>query len=431
MAAMDQLVGLTQVIQAIQGQESQTEQKTKGTKTTQTNVSDAGVNQLIQNILRGPGGVRSIGNAARQSGLYNSTTEDQLLGDLYSRAAVQAELARSPTTVTEDTTTTGTVTQGGTGAGPIAGLIGMGLLNKGLGSLMGGGGGEGGLMSTIMGGGNTAAPTTGAVATPGAAVSTSSVSGGGGILDSIMGGSDGGGLGGIISSIFGGSSGAATGATIGSAATSVGPEVAKMPGLFSSGGGSILGAGAESGAATAASSSVMGGFANAVPYVGSFLGGILGGADGESTDQDKIGATVSGAVSGAMVGGPWGAVIGGLAGLAGSFLGDSSVICTALLRKGLISKEAHKAGERYFANVPLVTKVGYWAWGEAVAKSINGGNRFWAWLVRPVVDDYLNYLRTRDCFYYPVGAVAHYLGEPVCHVIGRLVIYWQINLKRA
>lgn len=46
-----------------------------GSTTKQTNLSDVAVQEQIDRILSGSGGVRDIGNAARRSGLYNSTTE--------------------------------------------------------------------------------------------------------------------------------------------------------------------------------------------------------------------------------------------------------------------------------------------------------------------------------------------------------------------
>ena len=101
-SAIDQLSGLSSLINTISG----TSQKTKQSQTTQTNISDQGINQLLNQILSGPGGVKSVGTAARNSGLYNSTTEQKALGDVYTTAANKAELARSPTTTSSTATTT-------------------------------------------------------------------------------------------------------------------------------------------------------------------------------------------------------------------------------------------------------------------------------------------------------------------------------------
>lgn len=91
-AQVSDLTGLVDIIGAING--------TSKKETQKTNVSQAGIDELVSRILAGEGGVKSIGSAARRSGLYNSTTEDDLLQELYSNAAVKGELARSPTTTT-------------------------------------------------------------------------------------------------------------------------------------------------------------------------------------------------------------------------------------------------------------------------------------------------------------------------------------------
>ena len=101
-AELSQLTDLAGAITTLSGG------KTKTKRTTQTNISDQGVNELIRGILAGPGGVASIGSATKRAGLYNSTTEEQALGDLYSRAANQAELARSPTNIDQTVQAPGT-----------------------------------------------------------------------------------------------------------------------------------------------------------------------------------------------------------------------------------------------------------------------------------------------------------------------------------
>lgn len=141
-SAMDQLSGLAGLLKVVNG----TDQKTKTSQTTQTNVSDAGVSELIRQMLSGPGGVKSIGNAARSTGLYSSTTEDKALSDLYSSAAVKAELARSPTT----TNTTQTVQSPGALGGSLGTIGGLIAGGTALNALTNGAIGEG--LSNIVGG---------------------------------------------------------------------------------------------------------------------------------------------------------------------------------------------------------------------------------------------------------------------------------------
>lgn len=70
-----------------------------GSQTSQTNISDEGIQELIRGILSGPGGVQTIGGSARRAGLYDDTSTDLVMGNLFATAANQAELARAPTVV--------------------------------------------------------------------------------------------------------------------------------------------------------------------------------------------------------------------------------------------------------------------------------------------------------------------------------------------
>lgn len=392
MAAIDQLTSLANVIQAVQGTESKT--KTKGTtsQTTQTNVSDAGVNKLIQDILSGPGGVRSIGGAARASGLYNSSTEDMLLGDLYSRAAVSAELARSPTTVRTSQDLTQITETPGIGLGSIGGAI---AGTQALGALFGKPGQEG-LLS---------------------------------------------GAGEAISSLFTGGAAAATPAVTSAAGAAAGatPGAIVNAGVAGTAGGALAGTAASNAAAAgAAGAGAAGGAsagfganaATAIPLGGSFLSGLLGGKDA-ATDPMNIGIS---ALAGAAALGPVGLIAAPLAAIAGGFLKDISVICTALTRKGLVSADLHKAGDQYFKTVDGATKLGYWLWGVPIAKRIDAGSVFWTRLALPVVKSYLKFLagsRTILSIYdNPLGGLAHYLGEPVCKLLGKAVIYYETKIKQ-
>ena len=403
MAAIDQLTNLAGIIQTVQGTEQRTRTRSSGTQTTQTQVSDAGVNQLIQNILSGPGGVRAIGGAARQSGLYNASTEDLLLGDLYSRAAVQSELARSPTVVSTTGDQTAVTETPGIGLGGIGGVLAAGQLGKALfgGSEAGGGllGGAGEAVSSLFGGAGAAASAAPAVtstvtgaaagATPGALVNA-------------------------------GVAGTAGGALAGTAAEAAAGQAA------SSGAGA-----AGTGAAAAGGASGFGfNAATAIPLGGSFLGGLLGGRE---ASQDPGSLAVS-ALAGAAALGPIGLIAAPLAAIAGGFLSDLSVVCTALERKGLISKQLHKKGEAYFSTISTVTKVGYWLWGEWAAKKISSGSVFWTLFMLPVTKSYLSYLGTDRSFLsaydHPLGALAHWVGEPICTVLGHAELFYRVHIKR-
>lgn len=391
MAAVDQLNSLASILQTVQG--SETKQKTKSTQTQQTQISDTGVNKLIQDILAGPGGVRSIGGAARSTGLFNSTTEDLLLGDLYSRAAVSAELARSPTV----TTTNQTLTQETPGIG-IGGLA-AGIAAGQAGKLLFGQGGKGGLLegagdaiSSLFGGGEAAAATTGAAVSAGAPAATAALSG-----------------------------------ATGSAAVNAG--------VAGTAGGALASTGAGAGTAGAGAAGAAGqGFglnaSTAIPLGGTFLAGLLGGRE---ASQEPASLAMS-AIAGAAALGPIGLIAAPLASIAGGFLRDLSVVCTALHNKGLITRQLHRAGDKYFQTVGPVTKVGYWMWGTWVAKKIDSGSVFWTLFTLPIVKSYLRFLSgpktLLSCYDHPLGGIAHFLGEPACKLLGHAVLFWDIKIKR-
>ena len=71
-----------------------------GTQTTSTNISKEGMDALVKQILESDRGVASIVSGQNSSGLYNSTTNQQLLGDFAARTAGELEARRTGTTVT-------------------------------------------------------------------------------------------------------------------------------------------------------------------------------------------------------------------------------------------------------------------------------------------------------------------------------------------
>lgn len=367
-SAIDQLNGLGTLVNAISGSSS----KTKQTQTTQTNISDAGVNELIRQILSGPGGVKSIGTAARSSGLYNSTTEDQALGELYSSAATKAELARSPTTTSSTTQQTTPGLLGGSGLGTIGGLI-----------------------------------------------------AGGTLLNTLSNGAIGDSIGNIVGSLFGGGGGAAAAESTGSllsGALSSGVSDT-LGGLVPAGAAGSLGAEALGGSALGEIGSALGG---AAPVIGNFLGGLMGGKDA-STDPMNLATS---AALGAAALGPVGLIAAPIASIAGGLLGDS-VVCTELAKLGDISVERHRLGEDYLNSRPPIMKVGYWTWGIPVASKIRKGSKFWRYFTRPIVRQYIELVIRKDRIWkdyveLPLGSLAYFIGEPFCTLVGKIVIKWDI-----
>src|SRR5574343_355269 len=397
MAAMDQLTSLSQLIQSVQGQKQSGTSKTSGTKTTQTNISDAGISQLLDQILSGPGGVKSVGNAARASGLYNSTTEDKKLGELYSDAALKAELARSPTTTSESSSTSTTAQTGGVGLGTLGTLVGGLSAANSLFKLLGGGSSAGGAGASLGGGGllDSLGGLFGGSASGGSA-------GGFGQLGGLFGG--GSQLGGLLSGFGSGAGGASAGG------------FGQLGNLFS--GSGIFGGGAEAGAASAGLSGI--------PGVGSFFSGLLGGKN--STDPGNL---ASSAATGFAVGGPVGAIAAPVAMLTGGLLGGASVICTALHRKGLISQELHNAGHQYLVTLHPMTRLGYYLWAEKIAAKIDKGSKFWKYLMVVPTWCYLSLLAsdrgTLDYLENPIGAAVKLIGEPLCPFLGSLAMSYKLH----
>lgn len=379
MAALDQLTGLMSVINDIKGSTT-TSTQSGGTKTQQTNVSDQGVQQLINSILSGSGGVKNIGSRARSSGLYNSTSEDILLGNLYATAANQAELARSPT-VTTSTPVTTTQTTKGAGVGDLAaGLGGAFLASQALNI------GAKALGPTVSQGTDYISDLLGGLL---GGTSDSGTSSGSGKKGSILDGIDFGGFSGSIGGSSGGGTGISTGegyglntSTLGNFGSSSGVDGAK---------GLNFGMDLDSGAGSVG----VGGFG----ALGSLLGSIVGSIGGNS---------------GGSSGGGGGGSTGG------------SVICTALKDKGLLDKELHAKGEAYLNALPLEVKVGYQSWAISIADKISEGHKGWTKVCLPFARSRTSLLATSGSFIdhvkYPLGTLTKFIGEPICGLIGKSII---------
>lgn len=368
MAAADQLNGLLNLINGVQGK-SQTTKTSGGTTTQQTNVSDQGVNQLIQQILSGSGGVKTIGGRARSSGLYNSTSEDILLGNLYSTAANQAELARTPT-VTTTTPQTQVTKQDGIGLGGLATNLGGAFLASQALNL-----GSKALSPALESGGNYIADLLG------------------------LGSGSGGGTGkfklGDVDVGTGGGFGGAVGSS------DVGISTGEGYGIDTSTLGSFGGSSATPGAKginfgfdtdTGGTSVGIGGLGAIGGLLGSLIGGLTGNSGGSSS---------SGSGSGSSGG---------------------SVICTALKDKGLLDKELHAAGAKYLNQMDPLTVIGYQVWGNKIAAKINQGHKGWTKLCLPVARSRTSLLASSGSFMdhvkHPLGTITKFIGEPVCHLIG-------------
>lgn len=338
-----------------------------GTQTQQTQLSDAAVQEQIQRILAGSGGVRDIGNAARRSGLYNSTTEELLLGNLYSNAAAQGEIARAPTITTSAPTasTTTQVAQGqGGGIGDLAMLVGGGLLADQAFKFF----------DNAMGG----------------ITRTGSSS----LIDQdLMGG-------GAVS--FGAGPDSAIGLTYGAGQT---PSNANVSNFSANLGQSQYGIGNTQGSST-------GGTKGSGDF--NLLGAITSGLSGLFSGAGNIGSSIGSAVAGGFGGG------------GGASSSSASVICTALKEKGELDAELHAKGSAYLASLDTLTVLGYQLWAVAIADKIRKGSKLAMVLTRPVARSRTGLLAThgtfRDHINHPLGTITKYIGEPICKLIGKAAV---------
>lgn len=364
MAATDQLAGLSSLINLVKGQSSTTK-TSGGTTTQQTNVSDQGVQQLLDQILSGPGGVKTVGLRARSSGLYNSSTEDDLLGKLYATAANQAELARTPTVTTtapQTSTTTGT-------------KVGAGELATGLGGAF--------LASQAL---NLGAKALSPAVNAGADYVTD-----------------------LVSNLFGVGTGTETSSS---------PTSKKGFGdidLTAGGGfGGTVGDGSTSiatGEGYGIDTSTLGSFGGSSSVPGAV--GFNFGVDADS-GAGSIGLAGLGGLLGGLINSSGGGGRGGSSG--------GSVICTALKDLGLLDKELHAAGAKYLNSMHPYTVIGYQVWGNKVADKIRKGHKGWTKVALPIARSRTALLASSGSFMEhiknPLGTLTKFVGEPICHIIG-------------
>lgn len=76
------------------------------TQTTKANISDAGIKEMIDQILAGPGGISSIANAEHSAGLYGGSTATLLTNNLVTQTAAKLAAAQAGTTTTNSGTET-------------------------------------------------------------------------------------------------------------------------------------------------------------------------------------------------------------------------------------------------------------------------------------------------------------------------------------
>lgn len=382
--SLETLTGLVDLIGKVRGN--------KSTTTTSQNASPEAINEMIRQMLSSPSsGVAAIGNRARRAGVYRSRTEDDLLEDLYTTTAAKAALMGTNQTVT---------TQQQSQAGP----VGMALGALQLGSTLGGLAKSGGefLTDTLgigSGAGAANAGTAIGIAGLNSAVTGAEVSMG------LAGGAN----------LFGSATPIASGTTAGLGLTSQAGfsfvDDAAMGGISASGAGAGAGAGA----------SMLGQAVQYLPYAGALAGGLLTGTDKTEGWMTSIG---SGAAAGAMAGGPVGALVGGALGAIGNLVGSSSIICTALMEKGLLNSDEYEKSNYYLKRMSRVTWIGYFIWAQHVATMIRNNHAWAIALSLPIASSRTKFLVAgisfRNALKYPLGALTVFVGEPLCWLYAKV-----------
>lgn len=198
---------------------------------------------------------------------------------------------------------------------------------------------------------------------------------------------------------------AAGGAAAGSAA-----GLASVGGLTAGAAGTAAATGALAGGGLAAGTIPAG---LALGSAGGAAAGLGAGAAAGSAATGAGGLAGLGGVGTAL--GPIGLGLGALA-LTG-ILGDVSVICTALARKGLVSKELLNECTEYNKRLSRFTKMGYYSWAIPAAARIDKLSvshpivRITAAIALP----YIHHKAGSGSF---IGATIAAIGEPICWMIG-------------
>lgn len=411
--ATDQLSGLSNLlnlVNSVQGKSGTQKTTTTGTQTTASNISDEGVARVVQQILAGPGGVKDISGAARGAGLYNSSTESQLLNDLTARTAGEVEKQRAGTTTTTSGTQATTMEMPGTGIGGLGSLLGAGAVAKPL---------LGGLSSLIQGKGfMQGTGLAGLLGSTGGAVGTAGLTGGAIDLGATLGSAS------DMTGAAGGTSG--FGSVLGDAvAGSVGSVGMDLFGSLAPDLGNLVASPALDLGATLGTS--LGDFANVsssfgmVPGVGNFLSGLLSGGD----NMDNPLSIGTAALTGAATMGPVGLLLGPALGLLGGGLGSISIICTALMHRGLLDVREYAAGQLYLDSVSVTTKAGYYFMAEGVANKILNGNKFWTAVCLPFARQRTKLIAQgkgwKRWVRYPLGSLTRWIGQPICWCVGKAI----------
>ena len=377
-AKSDPVADITNLLSLVKGKSS--------TTTSSSNISDEGVNALIQQILGGSQGLAAIASGQKGAGLYNSTTNQQLTNDLIARTSGEVAKAKAGTTTKT------------TQAAPISGGNILSLIaSLGAGKALSAGGKK--VMGSKLGqtvAANTAAA--GEVLTGSTSIPLSSFVEANSTADP---------LGALITS-QGWSPGAAAGGK--SAALGTGAGLAGVGGAVDAS-GALVGATEVGDLLTAAN-------ATADP-LGAFIGSlgydVSAGAGAGSAAGSLVGAAEIGSEAAGIAGATEGASLLELLPEAAAVVGW--VICTELNRQGRLSNELYEASWKRAATLSPEVMQGYHFWAIPLTRKLRTSR---------VLSSIFGYLAKSRCEYLlgktrVWGWLSVKLGEPLCGWIGRKV----------
>lgn len=96
-----------------------------------------------------------------------------------------------------------------------------------------------------------------------------------------------------------------------------------------------------------------------------------------------------------------------------------SVICTELNRQGYLSDELYEEGKEHFNKLPIETLTGYRVWADKLVPKMQKSQALTKFFAPIVQARYELVVQKRFSL---LGAATIYLGQPICYVIGCIVL---------
>lgn len=133
--------------------------------------------------------------------------------------------------------------------------------------------------------------------------------------------------------------------------------------------------------------------------------------------QNGINGKTIGSAAGAAIGNAIVPVIGGFVGsIIGGAIGGASVICTELMNQGLLDKELYESTKWYRGKIDARTLAGYHFWAVPYVRLMKR-SPLAVKFIRPWAVGRYEYIAGKFSI---LGWLTCVVGEPVCHLIGRI-----------